>query len=204
MSTIHFRALSVIGIFVFVLSLVHVQAAPVLAQKQGCMPAPSDMVAWWPGDSVTAANDIVGKSHGDMLGGASLVPGLVGDSFGFDGVDDLVVIPYTDAISTPGPFSLEFWFSPATTISPSDTLSHVFWSKGFNNSIDTANSQGIIEVRGPVPRPITTTDTWAGGSWNHVALTYDGAQYVLYINGSQQVEWVQDAGVRRRMLVTGR
>jgi hypothetical protein len=182
------RFVSLLSVIVFGVSAMglQLQPQPVAAKKQGCTPVPANAVAWWPGDSVTSANDIVGKNHGSMQNGAALVPGLVGDSFGFDGLDDMVVVPNTAELSAAGAFTVEFWFSPVSTISPTDPVSHVFWSKGFDNSIDTGNSQGIVEVRGPSPRPISTTDTWAGGAWHHLALTYDGGQYILYVNGVPQ------------------
>ncbi len=56
--------------------------------KQQCVPPPSGMVSWWPGDG--NANDIQDGNNGTLTNGATFVPGRVGQAFSFDGVDDYV------------------------------------------------------------------------------------------------------------------
>jgi len=50
-----------------------------------CMSAPIDLVSWWPGDE--DAKDVVGDNDGTLQNGTTLVPGIVGQAFSFDGVD---------------------------------------------------------------------------------------------------------------------
>lgn len=46
-----------------------------------CVPPPAGLVSWWPGDG--NADDIVGTNHSTLAGGATFVPGIVGDAFSF-------------------------------------------------------------------------------------------------------------------------
>ena len=41
------------------------------------------LVSWWPGDGNT--NDIVGATHGTLMGDAAFAPGVVGQGFSLDG-----------------------------------------------------------------------------------------------------------------------
>ncbi len=50
------------------------------------------IVSWWPGEDT--AEDIAGDHDGTLLNGASFAPGLVGQAFQFDGVDDFVSTPH--------------------------------------------------------------------------------------------------------------
>ena len=109
-----------------------------------------------------------------------------GKGMEFDGVDDNVTISNSPSLTIPdgNPLSVEFWFNPSKTISPSDTQSHQMFAKGSADTIGTANSLGRMEVRGPLLRPQSTTDTWNEGIWYHIAVTLDAGGYNLYVNGN--------------------
>ena len=57
--------------------------APVWAQV--CVPPPSGIVAWLPGDG--NANDIIGGNNGTLEAGVTFAPGEVGQAFKFNGLD---------------------------------------------------------------------------------------------------------------------
>ncbi len=59
-----------------------------------CVPAPSGLVSWWDADSVsgTTAFDIQGGNDGTLQNGATFAPGLVGQAFSFDGVNDHILV----------------------------------------------------------------------------------------------------------------
>ena len=80
---------------------------PEAASQETCVPPPSGMVAWWPGDGNT--DEIVGARNGSIVGSAGFAPGMVCDAFSFDGngwvdVDD-------DPIWTLGTadFTIDLW-----------------------------------------------------------------------------------------------
>lgn len=155
-----------------------------IPSPQNCVPPSAGLVAWWPGDG--NANDIVGPNQGTLQNGASFASGFVGPAFSFDGMDDFIEVPNSPSLMNAGPFTVEFWFKLNTTFDPSTATSPGFFSKGFFDSINLANNDGRLEVRGPVPRPNSITNTWLAGVWYHVAVTYDGTEYKIYVNGSQE------------------
>jgi len=57
------------------------------------IPPPPGLVGWWPGDG--NADDIAGGNHGTLQGGADFAPGMVGQAFRLDGLDDHVLIPHS-------------------------------------------------------------------------------------------------------------
>src|SRR6185295_1897294 len=62
------------------------------ALADGCVPSPSGIVGWWPGDG--DADDIAGTNNGTLQGGAlANVAGMVGAAFDFDGTNAYVQVP---------------------------------------------------------------------------------------------------------------
>src|SRR4051812_10095589 len=70
-----------------------------------CVPAPSGLVAWWPGD--TNATDIIG-SHNGTTNGITLTAGQVGQAFLFDGTKCLQVAD-TPALDPTNALTVEGW-----------------------------------------------------------------------------------------------
>jgi len=74
---------------------------------------------------------------------------------------------------------------PRLTITSPDNRTHLFLATNdFQNSIDIANQDGRLEVRGPIPRPNSTRNTWFGGTWYHAAVALGDGGYKIYVNGS--------------------
>ena len=80
---------------------------------QTCVQPPPGLVAWWPGDG--NANDIVGSHNGTLQNGATFAPGLVGQAFSFDGVDDFIQVLDSDlwAFGTKD-FTIDMWVNFAS------------------------------------------------------------------------------------------
>jgi hypothetical protein len=138
-------------------------------------------VSWWPGDG--NANDTLDGNDGTLQLGATFAAGMVGQAFSFDGIDDFVHVPNSPSLTTAGAYTIEFWFNPNVAITPSTSTSPGFFSKGTFDSINLANNDGRLEVRGPFPRPNSTTNTWLAGTWYHLAVTFDAVSYRIYVNG---------------------
>src|SRR5204863_8599234 len=73
-----------------------------------CTPPPASMISWWPGDG--SANDFQDGNNGTALSGATFAPGIVGQAFLLDGIDD-----YVDTGNAPnlqvssGDFTIDGW-----------------------------------------------------------------------------------------------
>src|SRR5580700_10438983 len=77
------------------------------AGAQGCYPAPTNIVGWWPGDGT--ANDIVGTNNGTLEGGAiATAVGMVGSCFSFDGTNGYAQMP-DSPVFHPTNFTIEAW-----------------------------------------------------------------------------------------------
>jgi hypothetical protein len=66
------------------------------------------LVALWHADG--NAQDSVGSNHGTVMGGASFSPGVLGQAFSLDGVDDYIRVPDASALHLSGELTLEMWF----------------------------------------------------------------------------------------------
>src|SRR3989338_10881483 len=61
------------------------------ASAASCFPLPSNAAHWWRAEG--SAQDSIGLNPGALEGGATYAPGMAGQGFSFDGIDDLVAIP---------------------------------------------------------------------------------------------------------------
>ena len=82
------------------------------AVQQTCTPPPPNMTSWWPGDG--NANDIQDGNHGTLLNGAAFAPGMVGQAFSFDGVDDFVEVPNSPSLNPTNQITVDAWYKPVS------------------------------------------------------------------------------------------
>jgi len=138
-----------------------------------CVPPPDGLVSWWPGDG--NALDIQSGNDGTLLNGAGFAPGMVGEAFLLDGVDDRVLIGNPANLQLQN-FTLDLWVKP-------DILKHsellVYGFGGYGTVIERGNNisltkVGVSNVQAP---PFPDTD------WHHVAVTKDGNAVVIYLDG---------------------
>jgi hypothetical protein len=76
-----------------------------------CIPPPSGMTDWWPGDG--NANDQLGRHNGIMQGRLTFTPGEVAQAFTFNGSDAAVTFGQAGNFAT-SDFTLDFWVSTAS------------------------------------------------------------------------------------------
>lgn len=160
------------------------------AAAQTCIQSPEGIIAWWPGDN---ADDISGNAnHAQLQNGATAgVPGHVGGTFQFDGVNDVA----QTAVILPQQGTIEFWLNPASLSAIHGIIGTVgiangddrLWltargplgglGVGPNNLVVNTGSCCVNEIITPSPLVVST--------WTHLALTFDYLNdvYTLYING---------------------
>jgi hypothetical protein len=153
------------------------QSAPV------CVPRPSSMVSWWPGDG--NANDIQGTNHGTLPGGVTFAPGMVAQAFSFDGVDDFVSIPRNTNLLPIKTVTVDAWVKTSDFI----TSQQIF--RAGDNAFGNAHGYALSVVGGnygfatrhdPGVNHILTTPISDSG-FHHVVGTYDGSEMRLYVDG---------------------
>jgi len=159
------------------------------AAAQICVDPPAGLVSWWDADAVsgTTAVDIQGGNDGTMVGGVGIVPGMVGNAFSFDGVDD-----YTEVIAPFGggaELTIEAWIKTTGTtldfqaivssLVPGQfvhlQLAHPDPFPG-NIAVYTTEFLPLGMLLDPIPQ--TPIDVW-----RHVALSIKSGDTRLYVDG---------------------
>lgn len=111
----------------------------------------------------------------------------------FDGVNDVVTVPHRVALSVSSQVTVEAWINPVS-IATSNNQDRIV-SKGTNyeltvSSGDTgcaAGTRGQVQWRatiGSVDSRICGGEL-SIGAWHHIAGTYDGAVFALYVDGAR-------------------
>ena len=147
-------------------------------------------VGWWRGES--NAVDSAEGHNGLLAGGAGYTNGEVGKTFGFNGVNQYVMIPWSPDFVITNQLSIDFWMKadPANTMTFFQGLfTSDFYvveisqghsgGMGVNFSLNFGNSGnfwGTADANGG-GQPVSA------GVWHHIAGTYDGDKMQLYVDG---------------------
>jgi hypothetical protein len=143
-----------------------------------CAAAPAGLVSWWAGEG--NANDVTGTYNGTLLNGATFAPGVVGEAFSFDGVDDLLQI---GGAPIPPPWTAEMWVnrqdSPAFSSVLLVDVSTALKLEQFNFTRKVGFTQfGVADY--------TFNYTAPAGTWVHLAFVGSATNTQLYVNGALQ------------------
>lgn len=140
------------------------------------------------GNDTGAAGPGGAGGGGDGSGGAGA--GCGNWALEFDGMDDLVEVPYAATLDPPA-YTIEAWIFPHEScfVDECQIVSHHDWSSGLGwvimmisggglqvRSYDGANQQAGGGANTAPPM----------GQWSHVAAVYDGSELRTYINGSRE------------------
>jgi hypothetical protein len=155
--------------------------------KGGSMAWP---VAWWEFEdgTGTTASDSAGLHDGTVVG-AMWVPGKTGTALRFDGIDDYVDCG-TDSLLNPAEMTVTLWVCPETRYAMTRSLVAKVGS-GFNDG-DYSVQLGLMgEVNGwfgngDTRVVVSGARNVADGEWTHLALTRDGSEMALYMDGGNR------------------
>ena len=152
--------------------------------ENNCIEPPPGIVSWWDADSVSGrtALDLINGNDAAMVGGVSIVPGIVGNAFSLDGVDERLEAGTGASLDLRESFSISMWIKP-TALGIDKNL----FSRG---NVD-GDAQFFCEARlgqfgndihcrfstdGSVGTEVNSDFVdWVTGDWNHVAVVRDGA-----------------------------
>jgi hypothetical protein len=152
-----------------------------------CMPAPSGLVDWWPGEG--NANDTAGTNNGTLVNGAGFAAGEVGQAFSLDGVQSYVSIPDSPSLdSFISSITIEAWIK-VTQFSPSQIWTAI---------VTKGDSSWRLHRYGLTSRISFSTDGLSNvdldgnksvddGQWHHVAAVYDGTNKFIYVDGTLDI-----------------
>ena len=157
-------------------------AAPLRAQV--CTPPPSDIVSWWPGEG--NATDIIDTNPGALSGDAAFGQGFIGQAFGFSCGGGRVTVPDAQNLNfgSTSPMSVETWVFRTGSAGTQHILGkRVGCSSGdihYQLAFDSVNGLAFNGSGGGAltgaQLPLFT--------WTHLAGTFDGTTFRLYINGT--------------------
>jgi hypothetical protein len=183
-----------LGLAIF--SLLALPVSPFLgrAEAQGCLPPPPGLVSWWPGDG--SAEDIVGGHHGTLEAGASFAPGMVGEAFLLDGMDDHVLIGNPPELQLQN-FTIDAWIKLNDLTLPDAAASILLYGwngygfavsgvgvGGGSGGIDPINEGELILSKigrnGVSSQGMVIPDL----DFHHVAVTKQGGDVTFYLDGA--------------------
>jgi hypothetical protein len=118
------------------------------------------------------------------------VAGKKNNALNFDGINDHV---YAQTIYLPrSAFSVAMWINPRIDLGPTTRrMDLIYWGVGnrphltFNK---TEGTDGAIALwpntgAGDFDGPQTITTSWTANTWHHIAATFDGIDFKIYVNG---------------------
>ena len=192
--------LALAGLFwLFPLLVVTPPASTASLLIDGCVPPPSGMVSWWPGDN--NSDDIVGTNNGTLQNGATFAAGIVAQGFSFDGTDDYVRVPNASSLNPTGSFTVDAWIFPT-----SEAVSLIVSKWGDQGDYDDQREYilqyatgGILgfsisdnahQDDGAFHSFVSSGGSVTSNAWNHVAGVYDQTTGTrrIFVNGVQVAE----------------
>ncbi len=147
------------------------------AQVPSCVPPPTGMAAWWPGEG--NANDIAGGNNGTIVGGVTFAPGMVGQAFSLDGATGYVEVPTSPSLNITAQITIAAWVNPSALGGRVVDKITAGGSDGY--LLDTFGSRIRLIIDG---QGLSGTTSLPTGAWSHIAGVYDGAQMRVYLNGA--------------------
>lgn len=153
-----------------------------------CVTPPGGMTAWWPANN--NANDIVNGHNGTLQGDATFAAGKVKQAFTLDGDGDYVDVGNVDL---PDTFTIDAWINAQTTAGFPRIFSRsdIGGPGGYELRVNgTGKLDAIVYTNTGTTLVVyqTTNPVITLGSWQHVAMTFDGnagpgAKVQFYVNG---------------------
>ncbi|MFD0716840.1 DUF4038 domain-containing protein [Paenibacillus sp. GCM10027626] len=166
-----------------------------------------DPVAYWSFDRIEEDDTSLGEGFGEpaqLLNGANIVSGgVVGGALDLDGVDDYVVINDNDLLGGKSQFTFSMWLKLKAY--PQQNYSIIGKEAQDGNTINSFRI--VITPNGGGHYAMSTiNNSWYSGNssslllplqknkWQHLTVTYDGANSKLYLNGELQKTSIEMSG----------
>jgi uncharacterized delta-60 repeat protein len=148
-----------------------------------CFPAPPNMVGWYRSENTAA--DETHNADGSAMNGAGYAPGMVGQAFSLDGVDDHIVAPAVSAQDPTSAGSMDAWVFFNQKPSVAGHIMSIIAKGGNATDFDLqANTDDHFHFYVAGGTQTASTTVLTTGVWYHVAGTWDATGLRIYVNGS--------------------
>lgn len=145
-------------------------------------------VAHWTMDDAAGliATDDEGGHDGALLNGPVWISGRVDGALEFDGVDDYVEVPHSEALSIAGKITLCAWIRKSSNSGWDVVLSKGTTGNNHSYAIQAFNSQIAFSYNDGTNRDHFVSFIMLRNTWYHVAATFDETtdSVKFYINGT--------------------
>lgn len=142
------------------------------------------------------ASDSVGSNDGVIEGATWALGGKNGSALSFDGIDDQLVVPDAEELDFTETFTLEAWVRPDQVGVWDPIVTKVESESNIGYRMLSAGGGAFLKAEYGAPTGIAGTEPSASTSiadggpllantWSHLALTSDGVDLRLYIDGEQ-------------------
>lgn len=146
------------------------------AQALNCSPInPADIVGWWPGDG--NYKDIIGKHDGTPIGGATIVPGFIGQAFTVSGIGQGIDLGDPTDFHLPA-LTVEGWISRGIIGKGLGVFS--YGPGGYSFSV---LGNGKLQFAKAFVVAVESSEGIGDLDFHHVAVTYEGSTVTFYIDG---------------------
>ncbi len=149
--------------------------------------------------SGTAAEDSSGMgNHATIHGGAKWVDGMFGKALSLDGSDDYVEIAHDDSLNVGGGHTIALWFKLNTVpgggmgVMTKDDWAPGFWWDATRIRHHTHDPAATLHFVDAEWKPDT--------DWHHVAVTWDGEAFAVYLDADEIGSGVTGANIGRNPL----
>lgn len=155
----------------------------------GCAQTIPDLVGWWPGSGDGGDRSPAGN-NGALHGSVGFATGKVGQAFSFPGSTTAYVgLPNSDAMQFTSHFTLMAWIHPNDVSNYQQIISKWSLTAGdfgyqMNVAAGGALRLDVSDDGSHYGNVISPGGVLTGGTWSHVAATFDAGTCRLYVNGS--------------------
>lgn len=157
-------------------------AATGALHAQTCDQIPRGAVGWWPGDG--NANDLAAAGgNGTLVNGATFAPGVDGQAFSLDGINDRVDVPDAPGLR-PQRFTLSAWVRLDAVAAQSCIICKQLGA-GTANSYSLWVASGVLRGGMFGFNEAVASSALPTGQLLHTAVTWDGVAIRLYVDGRQ-------------------
>ncbi|HTH47537.1 MAG TPA: LamG-like jellyroll fold domain-containing protein [Candidatus Limnocylindria bacterium] len=153
-----------------------------LPLSAGLVEVPKDAVGWWRAERNNL--DYFGNGTTNVPGGATFLPGYVGQAFSFDGTAAGVIVGNPKAFQLQN-LTIESWIRRSDPVLVSgNSPAGTFFAGGADSYSLVIEPGGLLSFSqigvSKVSSTIGITDT----NWHHVAVTKDGGVVAFYVDGA--------------------